>query len=54
MILGIAFAVLTPIAWAVSAGLGFLGPLLLVTAEAWVAWAVWRQLSPMELRSRVR
>jgi hypothetical protein len=54
VVLGIAFAVLTPIAWAVSAGLGFLGPLLLVIAEAWVAWAVWRQLSPMKLRSRVR
>ena len=54
VILGIAFVVLTPLAWAVSTGLGFLGPLLLVIAEAWVAWAVRRQLSPAKVRSRVR
>ena len=54
VILGVAFAVLTPVAWAVSAGLGFLSPLLLVVAEVWVAWAVWGQLSPAKARPRVR
>jgi len=53
VILAIAFAVLTPVAGAVSAGLGFLGPLLLVIAEAWVAWAVWGRFSPTKARPRV-
>ncbi len=53
VILAIAFTVLTPVAGAVSAGLGFLGPLLLVIAEAWVAWAVWGSFSPTKARPRV-
>lgn len=54
VILGIAFAVLNPVAWAVGPELGFLSPLLLVIAEAWVAWAVWGQLAPTKARPRVR
>jgi hypothetical protein len=54
VILGIAFAVLTPVAWAVSSGLGFLGPLLIVIAEVWVAWAAWVQLSPTKARPQAR
>jgi len=54
VILGIACAVLTPVAWAVSSGLGFLGPLLIVIAEVWVAWAAWVQLSPTKARPQAR
>ncbi len=49
-----AFAVLTPVAYSVDAGLGFLGYLLMLIAAAWVAWAVWRQPSPAKSRPRVR
>ena len=48
-ILLVAFAVLTPVAFAVGAGLGFLGYLLMAIAEAWVAWSVWR-LPPAKTR----
>ena len=54
VILAMAYIVLTPIAFAVGPELGFLGPLLMVIAEAWVALAVWRQLSPAKGRLRVR
>ena len=49
-----AFAVMTPVAYSVDAGLGFLGYLLMLIADAWVAWAVRRQLSPVKSRPRVR
>lgn len=54
VILLLAFAVLTPVASEVSASLGFLGYGLMVIAEAWVAWSVWRQLSPTKPRPRLR
>ncbi len=53
-ILLVAFAVLTPVAYSVDAGLGFLGYLLMLIAAAWVAWAVWRQPSPAKPSPRAR
>ena len=54
VILGLAFLVLNPVAYAVTANLALVTDLLLTTAGAWIAWVVWRQLSPEKARSRVR
>ena len=54
MILAIAILVLNPVAYAVTVDLALVTDLLLTTAGAWIAWVVWRQLSPAKARPRVR
>jgi hypothetical protein len=54
VILGIAFLALNPVAYAVTADLALVTDLLLATASGWIAWVVWRQLSPAKAHSRVR
>lgn len=54
IILGIAWLILGPIAYTVRADLVLMTDLLLVIATGWLAWIVWRQLSPARVRSRVR
>jgi hypothetical protein len=50
-ILGIASVVLGPVAYAVTADLALVTDLLLAAASGWIAWVVWRQLSPTNVRS---
>ncbi len=54
IILGIAWVILTPIAYGVSADLTLVTDLLMAIAAGWIAWVVWWQLSPTGARSRVR
>ncbi len=54
VVLAIAFLVLNPIAYAVTADLTLVTDLLMATAGGWIARVVWRQLSPEKARSRVR
>lgn len=54
IILGIAWVILAPIAYGVSANLTLVTDLLIAIAAGWIAWVVWRQLSPAGARSRVR
>lgn len=51
--LGVAWAVLGPIAYAVSADLVLVTDLLIAVAGVWIAWVVWRRLSPTPSRPRV-
>ncbi len=53
VILGVAWVVLGPIAYGVSADLTLVTNVLLAISCGWIAWVVWRQSSPRNVRSRV-